>query len=77
MEPTEPTPPRIAVFGFALAGALFLFAALIPMIKGDDLNAAFFTLGIVFLILGLGVSRKRGRGANPPSAGDTSSPQDQ
>ena len=50
---------KIVPVGLALAGVLFLFAAFKPMFTGESLNAAFFALGIVSLILSLAVSRKR------------------
>jgi hypothetical protein len=43
--------PRIAAWGFAFAGVLFFFAALIPLFFGRGLNVAFLPLGLLFLIL--------------------------
>lgn len=48
----------IAPLGFALAGIMFLIAALIPLAKDRPINATFIPLGVVFLILGLGVWRR-------------------
>lgn len=47
----------MAVWGFVFAGALFLFAALLPAVTGDGMNFTFFVLGIVFLVLGLAMKR--------------------
>ena len=47
----------LAVWGFVVAGALFLFAALLPAVTGDGLNVTLFVLGIVFLVLGVAMKR--------------------
>lgn len=49
----------MAVWGFVFAGALFLFAALLPALTGDGLNITSFVLGIVFLVLGLAMKSAR------------------
>jgi LPXTG-motif cell wall-anchored protein len=59
---------KVVPAGFALAGALFLVAALKPAVTGQSLNATFFVLGVVFLVLGFVLLRKRGGGPTPPSA---------
>ena len=58
---------RIVPVGLGVAGALFLLAALKPMITRQPLNVAFLVIGIVCLILGLGLLRKRDGDASPPS----------
>ena len=58
---------KIVPGGFALAGALFLVAALKPAVTGQPLNAAFFVIGIVFLVFGVVVYRKRRGSATPPA----------
>jgi hypothetical protein len=54
---------RIAVAGFATAGALFASVGLLPAFRGQGVNVVFFVLGIVFLILamttGAALSRRR------------------
>lgn len=50
--------PGIAVWGFLLAAGLFLIAAVIPSLRGGDLNASLFVIGIAFLLIGGAVSRK-------------------
>lgn len=50
----------IAPLGFALAGIVFLVAALIPLAKGQPLNATFLPLGLLSLILGLATWRRAG-----------------
>ncbi len=61
---------------FALAGVLWLFAAVVkPVIKGKPVNdaflvfaLAFLSLACVFLALGVVKGRKSGGGSGPPSA---------
>ena len=49
---------RLIVGGLIGAGLLFLFAALKPSFAGQPLNATFFILGVVLLIVGLATWRK-------------------
>ena len=58
---------NIAPVGFFLAGVLFVVAAVIPTFRGQQLNAAFLPLGIVFAIFGLVAWRKAQRAASPPA----------
>lgn len=53
----------MGVWGFVIAGGLFLVAALLPAVTGEGLNTTFFVLGIVFLILGLVMVRRRRSGS--------------
>jgi hypothetical protein len=46
-------PKRLVAFTFILAAALFELAAVLPVVKGRPLNAAFLGVGVVFLVLGL------------------------
>lgn len=46
-------PKRLVALTFILAAALFELAAVLPMIRGRQLNAAFLGVGVVFLVLGL------------------------
>jgi hypothetical protein len=57
---------NIAPLGFFLAGVLFVVAAVIPTFRGQQLNAAFLPLGIVFAILGFVAWRKAQRAGLPP-----------
>jgi hypothetical protein len=57
---------KIVPFGFSLAGALFLFAAVVPALEGDPLNAAFLGVGALFLILGIATWRKASQDSGPP-----------
>ena len=52
---------NIAPIGFFLAGVLFVVAAVIPTFRGQQLNAAFLPLGIVFAALGFVALRKAQR----------------
>lgn len=58
---------KIAPAGFLLAGVLFLFAAVKPTFVDQPLNAAFFILGIAFLIFGF-VFWRRISGTQPPGS---------
>jgi hypothetical protein len=40
-------------------GILMFFVALIPVMRGEQVNVVFFCCGIVFLVLGAAVARKR------------------
>ena len=51
--------PKVAVWGFALAGALNLIAALIPLVRGRNMNVVFFAAGVVFLILAVAMAKKK------------------
>ena len=60
---------KIVPVGFGLAGVLFIIAAAISALKGKGFNAAYFSLGVLFLILGLAIARKSGgSGTAPPNA---------
>jgi hypothetical protein len=58
---------NIAPVGLFLAGVLFVVAAVIPTFRGQQLNAAFLPLGIVFAIVGLVAWRKAQRPVPPPA----------
>lgn len=65
----KPWEQKIVPMGFGLAGVLFIIAAVISAFKGKGFNAAFFSLGTLFLILGVATARKSGGGGPiPPSA---------
>ena len=52
---------KLVPIGFTLSGLLFLLAAVVkPLIKGQPINAAFLSLGALFLILGIATWRKAG-----------------
>ena len=59
---------RIGGWGFMLAALLFMVAALIPLVRGRDLNTTFLVLALVFFVLGAGVMRKRRTIADVPPA---------
>lgn len=56
---------RIAVAGFATAGALFAAVGLLPAFRGEGVNVVFFVLGIVFLILAMTVGSALARKQKP------------
>jgi hypothetical protein len=43
--------------GFLIAGAMFMFAAVIPLLSGKSPNVAFFCLGIAFIVIALGIAK--------------------
>jgi len=45
-------------WGFYIAAVSFLGVAIAPLLGGARLETSYFILGIVFLILGLGISRR-------------------
>ena len=57
---------NIIRFGFLLAGVLFLFAAVKPVVVGGSLNPTFLVIGAACIVLGLVVGRKPG---DTPSGG--------
>lgn len=52
------TLPKITVLLFFIAGLLFLLVAVLPALRGDELNITFFVLAIVFGILALANLKK-------------------
>lgn len=61
----KPWERRIAPVGFFVAGVVFVIAAIVPVFRGEPMNAAFLPLGVVFAILG-GVTWRRAQSTNPP-----------
>ncbi len=52
--------PRVGSSAFLLAGAIFFLVGTMPLLRGGRLDATFFILGIVFLLLGA-INWKRNR----------------
>ena len=53
---------KIPVWSFLIPAAIWLLAAIIPIMKGGRLNTTFFVLALVFAVLGGTLARrKRGR----------------
>lgn len=50
---------RIVMWGFVVAGVLFFVAALLPLLGGGRMNAVFFPVGLVFLILAAMAKKNR------------------
>ena len=59
-------PKRLVAVTFLLAAALFELAAVLPMIRGRPLNAAFFGAGLLFLVVGV-VKLKASKGTHDGS----------
>jgi hypothetical protein len=53
------TARRTVVWLYWIAALLFLAVALLPIARGDNLNATFLALAVVFFILGMAKARRR------------------
>ncbi len=51
---------KLATAAFAAAGVLFLVTAVIPVLKGQSLEALFVSVGILCIILSIVFGRKPG-----------------
>lgn len=49
---------------FFVAAALFLVAALVPLLRGRSLNVVFLSSAVLWLVLGL-AARRNARGGGP------------
>ena len=62
-------PKRIPTWGLSIAAVGFGAAAVIRILKGGELNAAFVVLALVFAALAITVARRnRGVDSHPPTA---------
>ena len=59
---------RNARSGFLVAGAIFLFAAFVPLFRGERFSTTFLVLGIVFGVLGINAGRRSRTDTNQPPA---------
>jgi hypothetical protein len=59
--------PKVAVWAFVLAGVLFVVAAVIPLLRGGELNATFLALSVVWFILGAAAAKKNRTDSAPPA----------
>jgi hypothetical protein len=50
--------PKSVAWLYWFAALLFLAAALVPIARGENLNATFLVVAIVFLILGIGKAKR-------------------
>jgi len=55
----------LAKWGFVIAGLVFFFVALAPLVTSGTLNVTVFVLAIVFLVLGAAIARKSASGSPP------------
>lgn len=53
---------KLVVWGFVLAGLVMLAAALLPALKGGEVNGAFLAIGMLWLILALAIRKKKSTG---------------
>jgi hypothetical protein len=57
--PSETKGAKLVVWGFLLAGLLMVGAAILPVLRGQEVNAAFLAIGAVWLILGAAIVKRR------------------
>ncbi|MGH9787199.1 MAG: hypothetical protein ACRD4U_00675 [Candidatus Acidiferrales bacterium] len=57
--PAETRGAKLVVWGFLFAGLLMIAAAIIPVFKGQEVNAAFLAIGALWLILGAAIRKKK------------------
>lgn len=57
----------VAVWGFLIAGVLFLFAGLVPLFREGSMDGTLIVLGVAALVIGLvvAVRRKQERAGGP------------
>jgi len=56
---TETRGAKLVVWGFILAGLVMIAAAILPSLKGQEVNAAFLAIGALWLILGIGIRKRK------------------
>lgn len=62
------TRSRFASATFPFAGLLFGVAAVLPALKGGELNTTLFVLAIGFIVIGgITAAKARGAGEGPPA----------
>ena len=59
---------KFVFLSFALSAVLFLFAALVPVIKGHALNATHLIISALSFVLALMTWRKASNDSGPPRA---------
>jgi len=57
--PPETKAAKLVVWGFVLAGLLMIAAAVLPALKGREVNPTFLAIGALWLILGLALRKKK------------------
>jgi hypothetical protein len=50
---------RFGKLGILITAFLFMDAAVLPMLMGGKFNATFFAVAMVFLVIGLGMAKKK------------------
>ena len=58
-----------AGLGLIVGAVVFLSGALIPLVRGDDVNATLLALAVVFFVVGFAKRRAATRPAPPPNNG--------
>jgi hypothetical protein len=51
--------PKVAAWGFVVAGVLFLTAGVLPAVRGGTFQPTFLAVGVVFLVIGAAAARAR------------------
>jgi uncharacterized membrane protein len=63
------TRAKAAVWLFAAVSVLSFIAALIPVLKGEQVNATFLGTGVIWLVIAVASAKKaRGSSKGPPAA---------
>ena len=50
---------KLVSWGFLAGGALMIFAAIVPVLKGGNANAAYLSVGALMLIIAMAVRKKK------------------
>lgn len=62
------TKPKTAVVLFAATSVLSFIAAMIPLLKGGDMNVVFLGVGVVFLVIAVANAKKARATSDVPPA---------
>lgn len=63
------TRAKVAVWIFGAVSVLWFIAALIPVLKGEQANAAFLGVGVIWFVIAVASAKKaRGASKGPPAA---------
>ena len=62
------TRTKVALWLFAVTSILSFIAALIPVLKGEDINVVFLGGGVIFLAIALATAKRARTASNTPPA---------
>jgi len=57
--PVETKGAKLVFWGFVAAGLLMIFAATVRALKGGGVNAAFLSIGALWLIIAVAIRKKK------------------